>query len=362
MTRLAPPISRQRSDPSGRPARAVATGLVERATEADEPGLRALLREVTVPGAVRLSYQREPAFHAADACLGDRVDTLAGRLTLDGPPVAVVQRASRTVFVDGRPTRVGYIGGLRARPDRTVRTLVGQGWMQLRAVHDADPVPVTFLSVTAENDRIRRLLAVQRGDAPRFTPVADVVTLALVVHRRHRPLAPAAPADAEALRTALGPARDLFPAGPLPRLGETTEIAVGGAALTLWDGAAVRQTVVRGYDGVLGRVRPLANGALRMLGASPLPDVGRPLRSAFAVRPVWRDAEALDAVVGAALGEARAQGLAFLLLGLDARDPALPLLQRRLHVAYRSTLLAATWPGDAPPSFRSPVHVEIASY
>ena len=119
---------------------------------------------------------------------------------------------------------------------------------------------------------------------------------------------------------------------------------------------------MRGYDGVLGRVRPLANGALRMLGASPLPDVGRPLRSAFAVRPVWRDAEALDAVVGAALGEARAQGLAFLLLGLDARDPALPLLQRRLHVAYRSTLLAATWPGDAPPSFRSPVHVEIASY
>ena len=303
-----------------------------------------------------------PAFHAADACLGDRVDTLAGRLDPAGAPVAVVQRASRPVFVGGKAVRVGYIGGLRARPDRTVRTLVGQGWTRLRALHDADPVPLTFLAVTAGNDRIRRLLSVRRGDAPTLTPVADLVTLALVVHRRHRTSPPTHPADADALRAALGPTRDLFPADPPPRLGETVEVAVDGAALALWDACAVRQTVVRGYDGALGRVRPLANGALRVLGAAPLPDVGRPLRSAFVVQPVWRDAEALDDAIGAALGEARARGLAFVLLGLDARDPALPLLRRRLHVAYRSTLLAAMWPGDAPLYFRSPIHVEIASY
>lgn len=359
MTAPAPRPEPRPGAPTARPGPRP-SGVVERATEADEPALRALLREVSVPGAVRLSYEREPAFHAADAVLGDRVDTLVGRLAPGGAPVAVVQRASRTVFVGGEPVRVGYIGGLRARPDRTVQTLVGQGWTRLRALHDADRAPVTFLAVTAENAPVRRLLALGRGDAPAVAPVADVVTLAFVV-RRHPPPEPTAPGAADALRDEIGP-RDLFPTAPLPRLGETVEVAVDGAALALWDACAVRQTVVRGYDGALGRVRPLANGALRVLGAAPLPDVGRPLRSAFVVQPVWRDAEALDDAIGAALGEARARGLAFVLLGLDARDPALPLLRRRLHVAYRSTLLAAMWPGDAPLYFRSPIHVEIASY
>ncbi len=339
-------------------------GLVDLASPADDPALRALLREVPVPGAVRLSYEREPWFFDADAALGDRVVTLAGRLAPGAEPVAVVSRASRVVFVGGEPTRVGYVGGLRARPDRPVRTLVGQGWTQLRALHDADPVALTTLAVTAENDRIRRLLSLARGDAPALTPVADVVTLAFFVHRRHRPPAPTPAGVADAVRQSLGPRRDLFPADPLalPGLSPTDDIAVDGAALSLWDASSVRQSVVRGYQGALGRLRPLVNGALRVLGAAPLPDTGEPLRAAFAVRPVWRDPQALDALVGAALGTARARGLAFVLLGLDARDPALPLLRRRLHVAYRSTLVAARWPGDDPPALSSPIHVQIASY
>ncbi len=345
-------------------ANAGGPGLVDLATPGDDPALRALLREVPVPGGVRLSYEREPSFVGADVAIGDRVATLAGRLAPGAEPVAVVSRARRAVFVGGVPTRVGYVGGLRARPGRPVRTLVGQGWTALRALHDADPVAFTTLAVTAENDRIRRLLALARGDAPALSPLADVVTLALVVHRRHRPPPATPPGAADAIRPSLGPRRDLFPADPLalPGLSPSDDVVVDGAALSLWDASSVRQSVVRGYEGALGRFRPLVNGALRALGASPLPVVGEPVRSAFAVRPVWRDARALDALVGAALGAARARGLAFVLIGLDARDPALPALRRRLHVAYRSTLVAARWPGDDAPSLSSPLHVEIASY
>jgi len=323
-----------------------------------------LLREVPIPGSISLTYEREPSFFAADAALGDRVATLAGRLGPGGAPVAVVSRASRTVFVGGQLTRVGYIGGLRARPEKTVRTLVGQGWTQLRAIHDADPVPLTTLAVTADNDRIRRLLSVGRGDAPALSPIADLVTLAFFVHRFHRPRPAAEVGAADDLRTALGPQRDIFPADTLalPGLSPADDVAVDGAALSLWDATPVRQTVVQGIEGTLGTLRPLVNGVLRVAGAKPLPANGEPLRSAFAVRPVWRDADALDALIGAALGMARARGLAFVLLGLDARDPALPLLRRRPHLAYPSTLLAAAWPGDDVPPLSRPIHAEIASY
>ena len=66
--------------------------------------------------------------------------------------------------------------------------------------HTLAGVIFSFLAVTAGNDRIRRLLAVQRGDAPTVTPVADVVTLALVVHRRHCPRTPVDPDVADAVR------------------------------------------------------------------------------------------------------------------------------------------------------------------
>lgn len=139
-------------------------------------------------------------------------------------------------------------------------------------------------------------------------------------------------------------------------------MVVDGAALSLWDPRGVRQTVVRGYAGPLRWGRPALNAALRLAGAAPLPAVGEGLASAVAVRPVAEGPEALDRLVGAALGAARARGLAFVLVGLDARDPALALLRRRPHVPYRSTLVAAAWPGDASLALPAPIHAEIASY
>ena len=319
-----------------------------------------------MPGAVTVTYEREPCFFGLDAVLGERAQTLVARPEAGGPPVALASRATRTVLLDGEPTCVGYLSGLRVRPDRRGRSLVGRGWTALRALHEADPVPFSLLAVTAENERARRLLALGRGDAPALTPLAEVVTLALVVHRRHRPVAPASAGRLEALRAALGPRHDLFPAAPLalPGLEAHDHVAVDGAALSLWDPGAVRQTVVRGYAGALRWSRPVLNAALRAAGAAPLPAVGERLRSAFVVGAVAvaEGARALDRAVEGALGLARARGLAFVVVGLDARHPALALLRRRPHVAYRSTLFAAVWPGGHLPPFRPPIHAEIATY
>ena len=335
---------------------------------ADDAGLRALLREVLLEGAVRVTAEREPSFFAADAALGDDVQTIVAREKADGPPVGFGSRATRTVWLGGEPVRTAYLSGLRIAPAHRGRAILGRAWSALRALHDADPVPFSLLSVTAENTRAARLLSLGRGDAARLTPLVDVVTLALVVHRGHRPTSRAPSGAADALRAELGPPRDLWPVGPLPlglEAGDDVVIERGGravAALSLWDASAVRQTVVQGYPGALGRLRPLVNAAARLAGAAPLPDSGQRLRAAFVVRPVALDGRALNAALGEALGRARTRGLGFVLVGLDARDPALPLVRRRPHVAYRSTLYAATWLGGETPVLTRPVHAEIATF
>ena len=327
------------------------------ATPDDDAALRALLREIALPGAVRLSAEHEPGTFAADAASGETVQTLVARPHPGGPAVALASRTVRTVLVGGEPTRVGYLGGLRVHPAHRGRALVARGWSALRELHRADPVPFYTLAVTAENGRAQRLLTLGRGDAPTVRPLADLVTAALVVHR----FSWGAPAAPEAVPPNAEP-RDLFPAAPHTFPGLSVSLAVPGARGVLWDPRAVRRTVVRGYSGALGRARPLANVALRALGAPPLPAPGEALRSAFLARPEAESGPAYDALLGAALAEARRQRLAFVLVGHDAADPYLRLARRRLHVPYRSTLFAAHWPDGAPPRLRRPLHAEIATY
>lgn len=347
------------------------------ATPNDDPALRALLRRVEMLGSLRLSYEREPSYFGADPPLGETVQTLVAREHPGGPAIATASRATRTVFIAGEPTRIGYLSGLRVHPEHRGRALLGNGWSALRELHRADPVPWYIVSVTKENERARRLLSLGRGDAPTLVPLADVVTVALVVHRwagGGRFSSGVLASEARRSRDGRGPwdgaeiqPRDLFPTAPLDLPGRTTDLVVSSdrqraAAGVIWDPSSVRQTVVRGYDGTLARWRPAVNLALRGVGAQPLPEIGQPLQSVFLARPEAADARAHRALLATALGAARRAGKAFVLVGYDAADPYLRLAQRRLHVPYRSTLFAAHWPDGAPPRLRRPLHAEIATF
>ncbi len=345
------------------------------ATPADDAALRALLRAMPVPGAVTLAATREPDFFAADAALGERVDTLVARERPGAEPVAVLQRAVRTVYVGGTLARVAYIGGLRVRPGHRTAALVGRGWTALRDLDRADPVSCTTLSITDNNDRVRHLVAARRGAAPRLEVAARLVTLALVVRRSRRPRLDVEPDDgraggcAAALREATGAARDLFPVClALPGPSETLVALRGGeavGAVTLWDPGGVRQQVVHAYRPGLARARPLLNLFAHVGHIRPLPPPGEALAVAFAAGLVARDAAALDALLDAALAAASRRGLGFLLVGFDRADPLLARARRRLHLAYPSTLFTASWSDDRPPLPRPggpPVHAEVATY
>lgn len=337
---------------------------IDRATPDDDAALRALLAACPMPGRVALTSEREPAFGAADAALGPEVETLVTRR--GDEVVAVAQRAVRMRFVGGVPARVGYLGALRVRADAQGRGLVMRGYRAMRNLHDADgQTPFYLTSITEENAVSRGLLVdTPRPSIPAYREATPFITAAIVARReRPRPLAGVTLERADGwdevskFLVREGARRDGFPVWTLDALDAMPGLALsdvvvarkGGrivGTLALVDARATRQSVVRGYDGVLARARPFVNVAARIAGLPPLlPRVGQPLASAFAALPcvAGDDAAVFDALVAAVRSAAHRRGLAYVLAGAAAGDPLLPVLRRRWHVAYRSRLYTVAW-------------------
>lgn len=349
---------------------------VEPARPADEPALRRLLRETPLRGAVSLSLEREPDFHLAAAVEGDRHAVVVAR-TGAGEVVALGTRSVRTVLVNGVPARVGYLGQLRAGPAaRGAVAALRRGFAALEATRRPEELPFDLTSVVSDNRPARRFLEAGLAGFPVYHRLGELVTLALVARvRRRRPSAglrvsrgsPGRLGELAALLAAAG-ARLQFAAPPTARelagaarLGGLTPadfhlVEAGGrlaGAAAVWDQRAFKQAVVRGYAPPLSALRPLLSVLARPLGIPPLPPVGSPVRAAFlafaGVAPdPGVDAEAvLDALLDAALLDARARGLDLLLLGLAADHPLLAAAGRRPHRPYRSTVYAVYRPGGA---------------
>lgn len=306
------------------------------AEPADDPALRQLLRELPVEGAIRLRFEREPNYF--EGCQpGDQTivaEDPAGRLA------AVATRGLRSVYVNGQPALVGYLGGLRVHPRCQARWLLSGGFRFLRELHEDGRCAGYLTTVTSDNEVAEGVLVRRpRPGFPRYVKLAELHTLTYPVRgaRGRPPVRPEEP----------GAWPQFFPTELPPGLEFTR---VGSARAALWVPPG-RQVVVDGYGRLLAALRPLANLAI------PLPAAGTPLRLGYAVGLRARPAEFLP-LLDALLGRARELGLHYLALGVCGGDPNLEPAVRRRHQLYRSTLYWAGW--EPPPALDGrPCYVEV---
>jgi len=254
----------------------------EEATPADDAAIRRLLRRTPMPGDVTIGYEREPSFVRSLKPMGTETQVTVGRPT-DDPErvVALGCRTLREAFVDGEPRCVEYLSQMRVDPEYRGQDLVEQGFRQIRAWHEADPVPYSYATITAENPAARtRLVDQPDGAIPPFRPLADLHTLAIVL-RRWRLRRPSGPDDVTVSRNPSdldGVAAFLREAGcdrsffPVYRTEDfASDVTLGFdpknlfvarrdgrivGTLGLWDVSGHKQTVVRGYRGALRWTRP----------------------------------------------------------------------------------------------------------
>src|SRR5215471_1425166 len=79
------------------------------ASEAEDDTLRALLRHVSMPGNITLAFLREPSFFLAEQAGNVTSQVMVCRDRQKGQVVGMGSRSIRDVYIDGRPTRVGYL-------------------------------------------------------------------------------------------------------------------------------------------------------------------------------------------------------------------------------------------------------------
>jgi hypothetical protein len=356
------------------------------ATPADDVHIRGLLRREPVPGRIAISFEREPDFSRGCATTGENPTVLLARDLDTGVVAGVACRSKREVHVNGRPTRLGYLGQLRIDRRYRGRWLVSRGVSLLKQLHDRDPLPGYLVAVTVDNREAEGIL-VRKGRKrfPAFHPVASYCTLAFPV-RRATSVSSVASATADDIPEIVrflqtsGSRRQFFPVWSEARLISLTthfglriedvQIARLSGRITgligLWDQSAYKQDVVRAYSGWFRLAVPLYNASAPWHRRPRLPKIGERIQSGYAVFVcIEQDAPSVFCdLLAATLHRAAARGLDYVLMGLDERDPLFRIARERPHVPYRSRIFLAEWPEGDPLHAqldRRPSYVEVAT-
>jgi len=360
------------------------------ATPADDPALRGLCRREAVPGNIVVTYEREPDFSLGCRVTGKDFQILVAREQQNGQVVGVACRSTRMLFLNGQLQRFGYLGQLRIDRRFRGRWLVSRGFSLLKHLHDRDPVPAYLVSIIQGNHEAEAILVRKpRRSFPSFHPVADFCTLAISLGRAKSPLkseediSPATQSQISEIASYLqshGRRRQFFPEWTEHSLRELTSLSlriedilvarrngqIAGIA-GLWDQSAFKQTVVQSYSRWLKAAASLYNFCAPWIGRATLPLPGEKLRSAYVafICIANDEVQVFAAILRELYNLARSRGFDYLLLGLDARDPLLPIGQKYAHVLYASRLYLAEWPDGGhfhEQLDHRPAYVDIATF
>lgn len=368
---------------------------VDTATAADEPAIRALLRE-PMDGEIRVALEREPDARLASTIEGDRHHTVVTRDAAGGV-VGMGSRSVRRVWLDGEPARLGYLSQMRRSPGggRLPLAALRAGYAAFDRDRRTDELPFDLTSIIADNRPARRLLEAGLDGIPPYRPLAELVTCLVPTRgalagrfslRPFRParLPPTRPArdrlevvsclQRNLRRYQLAPiwtAEDLTDGDRCRQLDPSDFAVVPGAdgiraCAALWDQRAFKQARVHGYSPALGRARPFLNPLLVASGRPPLPPPGAVIANAYLSHIAVDDDDPAPflALVEDARRRARNRAVDWLTIGFVRGHPLLAALLDAARLRTYDAILYAVGadPETVAPGFRSRrLYVEVAT-
>ena len=336
----------------------------------DDADIRHLLVETPMAGQISISLEREPSYFA-DVGIADEIkQTIVAydqmRLVCMGS-CAIRQR-----FVNGKPCRVGYLGGLRLDHRYAGRfDILRRGYEFFRTLQTGVAADFYFTSIAADNVRARNFL--ERGvvGMPHYEYLADFVTVLIPTKQAAGCANPCELRVVDGHTWALeqliislnrfNQRRQFAPCWSekellsLNRLGleasdfrmmlKNGQLIACGA---VWDQRLFKQAVIRNYAQWLKVARPLINGARHIVKGPRLPAIGETLANAFAshIAVVEEERNQMIELTTVLLHLARERQIEFLTLGLPANDPHLRMVRNAFSSReYRSRLYIVRWPG-----------------
>jgi hypothetical protein len=309
-----------------------------------EPELRKLTRSLSMPGWVRIAFEREPNyFHG----LGIQGQTNQAIVATDGERlIGMGCRSIRSMYVDGKGMEFGYLSGLRSLPEGREAGTLARGYQFLRELHGDRRVPAYISTIVEDNAEAIGLLTSGRAGLPRYLDYGRYVTFAIHMtgFRRHADLpgleihsgGEIALGEIARFLNEEGRTRQFFPVVSVADFGtdlfrafspQDFLVATRGSkvvgTLAAWDQSSFKQVRVCGYRPGLSFLRPFLNVALRLASHTTMPAPGEMLKilqGAFGC--VQEDDPAvLRALLGRLCRERADAGYHFFTLGFHERDP-----------------------------------------
>ena len=363
----------------------------ELACERDDAELRGVLADTPMPGHVELSFRREPSFFAAAVVDGDFRQVVAAREVQSQRIVGFGSRSIGPKFVNGRVESIGYLSSLRLRAEHRRQGLVARGYAFFRKLHADGRTRLYLTTIAAGNEAAITQLTSARAGLPAYHAAGRYHTLAI-------PLTNKPVQDRAAgvnIRTATqsdvpevldflaehGSRRQFFPAYRAADFfsddGALRGLAPGDLWLAFrrgrlagllgrWNQQSFRQTVVHGYHGPLGWLRPVYNAWSIVRRLPRLPRPGQSLAFLTAALPLVAgdDPQVFTALLRSACAARPTQRAGFLLLGLHESDPLLAAARAWATASY-TTLVYLVCFEDGDELRRSldgrPLYLELGS-
>lgn len=342
------------------------------ADRSDEAALRRRMAEDHMQGDIVLSFRREPDYFLGCGIQGDRSEILKCTDTQSGRIVGLGARHITRLFVNGAETRAGYLSDLRA--DAAVRrgTLLARGYAFLRALHDADPLPLYFSVILEGNTDAMSALTTARAGLPIYADRGRILTPAIHLDRR-RPERPT-----EGITVRRGTATDmpkvfaflrrelarkqLAPCYSVDDLGtarlqglqpDDFYIARRGdeiaGCVAAWDQSAFRQTHVERYSRALSIARPFYNLAAKVspLHALPAPGGRIPYLYLGLIATRHNSRDTFATLLRTVYRDRRGSDYRFMIAGLHESDPLCAVLDDYRRIEAGGRLFLIYYPQDA---------------
>jgi hypothetical protein len=375
-----------RTELGARPATHRAGGVIyRRARLDDDADLRMILRDGAMVSWVTVSLEREPSYFSGENLMGESFTVIAHEESVHPVPVGMYSCAFLPVHVNGRPERIGYLGGLRVcRPYRHKLRVIKNGFASIQVLMpDRGTVPYWFTSVASEHAAARRLLEARLPGMPVYQPVGELETLVLDAqqHRTQGLLQQATQQDVPVLVDFFNRQACAYQFAPLLneiqllKLTGETGLTLGDfwllkdgrdirGCLAVWDQRAFKQSVIRGYRFPLSALRGAYNTWARIANRLRLPAPGERLEHAFLAFVAF-DGAAENVYVDAVregLAKVRDKGAHAGVLGLSPQNTLARVLKSGLRThAYRTCIQTVAWPDDAQPQLDGrPPQPEVA--
>lgn len=336
----------------------------ELAQPADDAQLRARMAKDWMDGDIAVSFRREPNYFAGCRLQGDLAQVIVCREVAGGKIVGLGSRCVSRMVVNGEAVRAGYLADLRGDPEYRKGTLLARGYRFLRALHEADPLPVYHTVIYDTNAVAVSNLVGGRAGLPSYVPLGRILTPAIHLDLRKSAitlpgteLRRARAGELEAIVAFLNrrlrtrqfapvyEANDFLPGGRCTGLAASDFfVAVQDGAIVgtiaAWDLAAVRQTHIERYSPALAALRPLYNLAAAFSALKPLPPVGARIPHLYlsCIAVANDDLALFKALLRFAYNALRTGPWHYAIAGLHERDPLAPALADYRSIAAAGLL------------------------